>query len=344
MELLITAQSTQELKAKQQLLGGICHSSVITDVGGTLFQLPLPLLGEKENLQEFFLTNTVPITNEFIIPHGTVRYSKSGEFVFGQINVLQNMGVQGLKETSLLAYRVLLQLCTDMQTPNLLRIWNYVPHINALEGETERYRLFNADRRQAFSECQQTVSHGSPAACALGSFDNTLKIAFLASTLKPQSIENPRQVSAYFYPKQYGTVPPVFSRAALFPQGIGTTLFISGTASIVGHESWHRGDIKAQTRETLQNLNSVLTQANLVVKSGQTEQAYSQQPWKLAELQCRVYIRHPEHLQTVQSILQRAGLIQAAYLKADICRAELLLEIEATASRLYHKFDKRTAA
>ena len=63
-------------------------------------------------------------------------------------------------------------------------------------------------------------------------------------------VENPRQVSAYRYPPTYG--PRV---ADLLARGAGRTsaaatiaLFISGTASIVGHETVHQGDVRAQTR------------------------------------------------------------------------------------------------
>ncbi len=343
MEFLTIAQSRQQLKAGQHVLGGICHTKEF-DAEGTLLQVPLPLLEGKESLQEFFLTNATPVMSEFFIPDGTVRYSKTSEFVFGHINISQNLPTQSMEKTSRQAYCAMLQLCQDIKMPNILRIWNFVPHINAPEGETERYRLFSAGRWQAFSEYQQTVNYGSPAACALGSFDDTLKIAFLASTWKPQSIENPRQVSAYFYPEQYGAIPPVFSRAALFQQSVGTTLFISGTASIIGHASCHKNDIQAQTHETLRNLKSLLTQVNLIENNGQKEQAGVRPSWSLSELYCRIYIRHPEHLQTIQSILQQAEIKQAVYLQADICRAELLLEIEATANHLYQKFNNRTAA
>lgn len=343
MELLTIAQSTQQLKAEQHLLGDMCHTKE-SDAEGTLLQLPLPLLEEEDYLRELFLTNAIPVTSEFFIPSGTVRYSKTSEFVFGQINIVQNLPVQGLEEISLHAYRAMLQLCQDIQMPNILRIWNFVPHINALEGETERYRLFNAGRWRAFNDLSQAVNYGFPAASALGSFDNTLRIAFLASTRKPQPIENPRQVSAYFYPQQYGTVPPIFSRAALFLQSIGVTLFISGTASIVGHSSCHRNDVQAQTHEILRNLSALLAQANLMVEREQMEQTDSQQSWNLAELYCRVYIRHPEHLQTIRSILRQADIKQAVYLQADICRAELLLEIEATACHLYKKSSNKTTA
>ena len=344
MELLITAHSLPQPNPEQHILGGICLTQeVVNNEKGTLLQLPLPLLEQKSSLRELFLIDATPEQIRFSIPNGAVIYSKTREFVFGHIEVEQHSGIKQLEETSQQAYRTMLQLCQDMQTFNLLRIWNYIPHINAPEGMTERYRLFNIGRRKAFNDYPQVIHDHYPAACALGSFDNILRIVFLASTHKPHYIENPRQISSCFYPEQYGSVPPLFSRATLFSQNHCVTLFISGTASIVGHKSNHIGDIQAQTRETLHNLNTVLTQANIIMTQEQMDYSYTK-PWILNELNCRVYIRHPEHLQIVRSILQQAGIKQAAYVKADICRAELLLEIEATASHFNHQFgNKKTA-
>jgi len=339
MEFLTLAQSTQQVKAGQHVLGGICHTEIHT--AGTLLHIPLPLLEGKDCFQELFLTNLAPVKNEFFIPNGKIRYSKTGEFIFGHIDIEQDLPTQNMKEASLLAYRAMLQLCQDVKLPNILRIWNFIPHINALERKIERYRLFSAGRWQAFNEYQHSVKHGSPAACALGSFSNTISIAFLASTKKPLSIENPRQISAYFYPEQYGAAPPVFSRAALFHQHAESTLFISGTASIIGHTSCHENDIQAQTHETIRNLSTLLTQINSLEKK---EHADLQNPWQLSELYCRIYVRHPEHLKTIQNILRHSDIKQAVYFQADICRAELLLEIEATANHIHQKFNNRTAA
>ena len=85
----------------------------------------------------------------------------------------------------------------------------------------------------------------------------------------------------------------------------------------------------------------MLTQVNSLEKKERTD---LQKPWQLSELYCRIYVRHPEHLKTIQNILRHSDIKQAVYLQADICRAELLLEIEATAHHIHRKFKNRAAA
>ena len=100
------------------------------------------------------------------------------------------------------------------------------------------------------------------------------------------------------------------------------TLFISGTASIVGHERAHAGDVRAQTIETLRNVRAVLAAANARVGA---------QRYALEQLSYKVYVRRPDDLATIQAEL-RAAIGPAApmlYLNADICRRELLVELEA---------------
>ncbi|MEK7779098.1 MAG: hypothetical protein AAB293_03415 [Pseudomonadota bacterium] len=332
METLIISPSAQQLKQSQHVLGGMSHAHEFATEAGTILQLPLPLLEEKTELDELFLIDTIPVTHECSFPRGTIRYSNTREFVFGYIKTEQCSGSEHLEEASQRAYRAILQLCLTLQAPYLLRIWNYVPHINEPEGMIERYRLFNIGRKRAYDNYSQIIKDEYPAACALGAFDNTFRIVFLASTRKPYYIENPRQMNSSFYPEQYGIVPPLFSRATLLPQVTGAALFISGTASIVGHESRHKNNIQAQAYETLKNLNTILTQANMIMKENRAEFTDAQCSLSLNELFWRVYIRLPEHLEIVRSVMQRAGITQAVYVQADICRTELLLEIEASAN------------
>ena len=332
METLIISSSTQQLKLGQHILGGISHSHEISNKEGTVLQLPLSLLEEKTELHELFLIDTLPITHEFSFSNGIIRYSKTRELVFGYVKAEQRSNLEHLEETSQHAYRSMLQLCLTLQVPHLLRIWNYIPQINKAEGMTERYRLFNIGRKKAFDDYPQIINGGYPAACALGSFDDTLRIFFLASARKPYYIENPRQTSSSFYPEKYGIVPPLFSRATLLPQYAGATLFISGTASIVGHESCHKNNIQAQAHETLRNLNTILTQANMIMKKNQEKSVGILHTLNLNEFFWRVYIRLPEHLESVKNVLQEADIQQAVYVKADVCRTELLLEIEASAN------------
>ena len=94
-----------------------------------------------------------------------------------------------------------------------------------------------------------------PAATAVGRQDHSgvLQVYWLAGTEPGRPLENPRQVSAFNYPRQYGPAPPRFSRAMLVTGG----LLISGTGSILGHASHHAHDLSAQLDEILRNLASL---------------------------------------------------------------------------------------
>ncbi len=94
-----------------------------------------------------------------------------------------------------------------------------------------------------------------------------ISIYFLAARQPPKMIENPRQTSAYHYPPKFGKHSPIFSRACVWGEPGSARLFVSGTASIVGHETIHRGDVVAQTRETMVNIGALLEEANRIVGS-----------------------------------------------------------------------------
>ena len=211
---------------------------------------------------------------------------------------------------------------------HLLRIWNYLPRINADGGGLERYRQFNLGRQQAFVEAGQAAFEGAPAACALGIHRGALSIRFLAGRVAPLPVENPRQVSAYRYPPTYGPRSPTFSRAALAAIGGGDiALLISGTASILGHETVHLGDVRAQTRETVRNLAAVIAAAH----------EHTTARFDVAALDCVAYVRHVADAPVVRQVLEETlgkgahTIRHAVYLEADICRQDLLVEIEAHA-------------
>jgi chorismate lyase/3-hydroxybenzoate synthase len=183
-------------------------------------------------------------------------------------------------------------------------------------------------RQQAFIDAGQAALEGAPAACALGIRQGALCIRFLAGRAAAVPVENPRQVSAYRYPDTYGPRSPTFSRAALAALGGGDiALFISGTASIIGHETVHLGDVRAQTHETLRNLAAVIGAAN-----GRTSAVFD-----VSRLEAVVYVRHVADAPLVREVLdevlgpQAHTVRHAVYLEADICRQDLLVEIEAHA-------------
>ncbi len=223
--------------------------------------------------------------------------------------------------------RLYSEICATLEAeryPHLLRVWNYLPHINRISDGTERYQQFNTARQKALQIFGRAVVGSVPAASALGSIgDGPVVVYFLAGRTAPIFVENPRQVSAYHYPPEYGTHSPAFSRAALLSEPESLTLFISGTASIVGHRSLHPGDVAAQTRETLSNIEALVAEANRLQRGVR---------FSMAELVYKVYVRRPADLPVIQAELAAApgASAQTIYLQADVCRQDLLVEIEAT--------------
>lgn len=280
--------------------------------------------------------------------HGPLhyRFSESAGIVFGSVEVYEEVharvpqasGETPLERATYAAYEAIFSVLDALDMRHPLRIWNVVPAINAHQFGSERYRQFNTGRQRAFKACGRPVIDSVPAASALGSAASLvgdaapatpLSVSFLASRSPSRAIENPRQISAYRYPARYGPSAPTFARAAAWrgpadPDG-GSALFVSGTASIVGHETAHHGDVIAQLRETLVNIETVLEEA-----ARQTRDKTA-----LAELTYKVYVRDANDAQALAAIDEvlraRCGSsLRVLYLHADVCRADLLLEIEAS--------------
>jgi len=259
---------------------------------------------------------------------GRVRYSHCDELLFGSVTIEED-GVIGkssgaLRRATMTAYQDIFAVLEETQHRHLIRVWNYLPDINGESDGEERYRHFNAARQHAFQNAGRSTVGTVPAACALGSpAGSPISIYFLASRRPPTMIENPRQTSAYFYPPKFGAYSPTFSRACLLKGSAGTNLFVSGTASIVGYETLHSGDVSAQTRETLTNIDALLDEANRIVGSAH---------YSLEDLKFKVYVRRASDLAATMRVLS-AALDQSTtivYLQADVCREDLLVEIEAT--------------
>lgn len=260
---------------------------------------------------------------------GCVQWRHNGRWLFGTVELDEAAEGRDLQALTRQAYADIFTTLQATGCRHLQQLWNYVPRINEAQDGLERYRHFNAGRQIAFLEAGLPAFEDAPAACCLGLREGPLCVHFLAGTQAPRAVENPRQVSAYHYPQIYGPRSPTFSRAALVPLQRGQVgLLISGTASIVGHLSMHAGDVEAQTHETLSNLQAVIAAA---------ERRCSAR-FQLQDFDCVVYVRHAGQAETVQRVLrERLGadapaVRSAVMLQADICRTDLLVEIEAHGS------------
>ena len=284
-----------------------------------------PVLGAGARLYEVWRTPR-PIESG---QRARVRYRRDESVLFGCISVPEaaasglESGGSALRAATEQAYREIFSVLDSVGYGHLLRVWNYLPEINADTLGMERYWHFNKARRETLIACGRAVSGNVPAACALGCAGGSpLVIYFLASRSAPIAVENPRQASAYEYPPKYGP-RPVFARASVLREASAAMLFISGTASIVGHETFHVGDAAAQTRESLVNIEALLGEANRVAGAAR---------FALGSLAYKVYVRHSSDLPVIQAQLCSAvgASARIVYLRADICRQDLLVEIEAT--------------
>ncbi len=236
-----------------------------------------------------------------------------------------DVGRTPLQKATAHAYQEIFKLSDALAFGNILRFWNYFADINGESHGTERYRQFNVGRQDGFLTRGRKITGSVPAACALGFAEGPLTVCFFAARgVTPLAIENPRQISAYQYPVDYGKCSPTFSRAVVAQIGGGNLLFLSGTASIVGHQTLHAGDVLAQTRETIINIEALVTEANRSVPSA---------GFNLADLCYKVYVRHAKDVIAIDRELRRSlgRSARLTYLNADICRDDLLIEIEATA-------------
>ena len=91
-------------------------------------------------------------------------------------------------------------------------------------------------------------------------------------------------------------------------------LFISGTASILGHSTVHRDDLKLQLYTTNDNILYLLKEHGFKRQNIET---------------LRIYLRNKSDLAECKSVVETLfPNTRAIYTHADICREELLVEIE----------------
>lgn len=233
--------------------------------------------------------------------------------------------IENERELSRLTQRLYRQVLVSAGDRHLYRIWNYVPRINALTDGTENYHAFCQGRSLAFEE---TLGRAFPqvlsAASAVGTGDGHLSLIFVAGATRPRHVENPEQMPAYRYPAEHGPRSPSFSRATVASVAGRRFTFISGTSAIKGHTTVAPGSLPEQLDCTLDNLRLISRESG----AGDLLQTQDVQ-----ERHFKIYLRHARDFPATQKYLDRQLLRPTdlvTYLQADVCRAALSVEIEAT--------------
>jgi len=251
-----------------------------------------------------------------------LRFAQGTHLTMGHI-ALDLRTQPGMREASRLAYDVLQAYLQQSPHPWPLKIWNYIPAINEGAGDEELYRQFCLGRADAV-----LIDPGDlpplPAATAIGAprAEAALQVYFLAGALPGLDVENPRQVSAWRYPRQYGPRSPLFSRGTILTLNGSRQFLISGTASVLGHQTHHENQVANQLSESLRNVHSLLDEGHRLM--GDTRARLDRNGI------LKVYIRNTADYAVIRQTLEAEAPpeIQRIYLQGDICRENLLTEID----------------
>jgi chorismate lyase/3-hydroxybenzoate synthase len=260
---------------------------------------------------------------------------EGGGFCLASVRVAgaRRLDPAAFHEATARAYRQLRTELCDRRYSHPVRLWNHIPGIHDPIGDgQDRYMVFNAGRFEALAEWFGKESFDTRIATAsgVGHDGQDLVLHCLAADRPGRAVDNPRQIAPYRYSHRYGPLPPCFARATVIHPPHGASLgLIGGTASIVGEESVHPGDLSWQTDETLTNLAVLLRAA-----AGEPDGAVDDRAAVLAGFrEVRVYFPDPRRLDELRGFLKGAfpGADHVEWVRADICRAELMVEIEGVA-------------
>ena len=211
----------------------------------------------------------------------------------------------------------------------IVRQWNYLEDILGYDGEEQRYQEFNNVRSRVYGNSFD--KDGYPAATGIGMNRGGLIMEFVAvksTEVITHPVDNPRQIAAHVYSEKVLIgdecvlkTTPKFERARYFELRDKKIIFISGTASITGEKTVGLDDPVMQTEVTIQNIKQLyseeilkrLSKNRMVAKYGHA----------------RVYVRSRKDFAAIKRVFKtHFKNLPVVYIIADICRQNLLVEIE----------------
>ena len=271
-----------------------------------------------------------------------VATSHSGVSWFHCGQIVPDTPATGVYDRSLNAFERMGNILQQqgVRFDQVIRTWLYLGDIVGPEGDTQRYKELNRARSDYFKDIRFAVGHcraesnGAlyPASTGIGTGDNDVVMSCIALATERDDIlavplENPLQTPAFDYAARYSPSSPKFSRAMALSCGPYATTFVSGTASITESETKFIGDVEGQTRQTLENIGALISESNLAAH-GMPGLGASLDGLALV----RVYIKHQEDYAKTKAVCEdMLGELPIIYAEADVCRPDLLVEIEGIA-------------
>ncbi len=294
---------------------------------------------EEMAVEAIFLSEAgAPATLQFKQLHG-VRYvvCESAESRFLMVEgVTGNSFSDSVAQQSAEVFRKIESILASENIPvqNIVRQWNYIGRITEIAEQAQNYQAFN-DTRARFYE-KTLWQAGYPAATGIGMSCNGVVVSLVAVATNPSvkicPIDNPLQIPAFAYSAEQligqSSAPkltPKFERAKVVQTQSGSICYVSGTAAIRGEKSMTNVNAAQQTLQTIENIERLISADNL------TRQGVADTQLNLSGL--RIYLKHWDDFGEIREVVNTHWAnIPAVYLQADVCREELLLEIEAIAT------------
>lgn len=250
--------------------------------------------------------------------------NRSGRFLFA--GAFQgDVFAPGIERQSIDSFLLLEGLLRQEGFPwdSVVRQWNYIERITAFDGSDQHYQMFNNVRSEFYGKAEWT--NGFPAATGIGaSIGGVLIDVDAAMFTSPDAfatpIDNKLQVAAHAYSERVlesvrqKRATPKFERAKSMTFQDRRLIYISGTAAIRGEESLKGVGLERQLRVTMENIAELIDDARLKA--------------------LRVYLKNKSDYPEAERLMNIYALeIPIAYMWADVCRDELLIEIEGIAIR-----------
>lgn len=218
----------------------------------------------------------------------------------------------------------------ELSVNDISRQWNYIPRITDIGRDGQQhYQAFNDARTSFYSGVEWP--DGYPAATGIGTTFGGVMVEVDAAQLSATrivSLDNSLQVAAHEYSTEvlHGSKilsTPKFERAKAIDYGAGSVkIYVSGTAAIRGEQSLKGVGIEEQTRATVENIDWLVGVENMA-QAGIEVAAVAE--YKVL----RVYLKYrSDYMPAREALEHRFGALPILYVLTDVCREELLIEIE----------------
>lgn len=220
---------------------------------------------------------------------------------------------------------------------DIVRQWNYIPRICFVEQRNgvliQHYQSFNEVRHTYYQKFRTKGCF--PAATGIGQELGNFMLDFIAFHCKQScndlKVESPLQRNPYQYGQEVlvGTTiqkkhAPEFERARILVFADEMRILVSGTASIEGEITTDKDSVERQTHSTIRNIESLISKENLCTQ-------YPSLIFSATRfVYLRAYVKYREDIPLVKTIVkQKFGEVPVIVVQAEICRCDLLVEIEA---------------